>query len=160
MLWIAIIHSFLFLGVFHGVNGPQFLSSFICWWTFGCFQSGSVMYKDNFLTTPWSVWELSSWTRDQAHTPALEAWSLTHWTTRESEKVKVKSFSHVQLFGTPWTITYQAPQSVGFSRPEYWSGMPFPSPGDLPDQGIEPGSPTLQADSLPSEPPNVCMSIS
>ena len=63
-------------------------------------------------------------------TPALEAWSLTYWTTRE---VKVKSFSHVQLFGTPWTITYQAPQSVGFSRPEYWSGVPFPSPGDLPD---------------------------
>ena len=54
---------------------------------------------------------------------------------------------------TPWTVAYQAPPSVGFSRQEYWSGLPFPSPGDLPDPGIEPGSPALQADALPSEPP-------
>ena len=73
---------------------------------------------------------------------------------------KVKSLSRVQPFGTPWAVDCQAPPSMGFSRPEYWSGLPFPSPGDLPDQGIGPGSPTLQADSLPSEPPNVCMSIS
>ena len=66
---------------------------------------------------------------------------------------KVKSFSHVQLFVTPWTVAYQAPQSTEFSRQEYWSGLPFRSPGDLPDPGIEPGSPTLQADALPSEPP-------
>ena len=52
----------------------------------------------------------------------------------------------------PWTITYQAPPSMGFSRQERWSGLPFPSPGDLPDPGIEPGSPALQADALPSEP--------
>ena len=68
-------------------------------------------------------------------------------------KVKVKSLSHVQLFVTPWTITNPAPLSMGFSRQEYWSGLPFPSPGDLPDLGIEPGSPALQEDSLPSEPP-------
>ena len=49
--------------------------------------------------------------------------------------------------------SYQAPQSMEFPRQEYWSGLPFPSPGDLPDPGIEPGSPTLQADALPSEPP-------
>ena len=54
---------------------------------------------------------------------------------------------------TPWTIAYQAPPSVGFSRQEYWSGLPFPSPGDLPNPGIEPRSSTLQADALPSEPP-------
>ena len=66
---------------------------------------------------------------------------------------RVKSLSHVWLFATPWTIAYQAPQSMEFSRQEYWSGLPFPSPGDLPDSGIEPGSPTLQADALPSEPP-------
>ena len=54
---------------------------------------------------------------------------------------------------TPWTVAYQAPRSMGFSRQEYWSGLPFPSPGDLPDSGIEPGSPTLQADALTSEPP-------
>ena len=67
-------------------------------------------------------------------------------------KVKVKSLNHVQLFATPWTIAHQAPPSMGFSRPEYWSGLPFPSPGDLPDPGIEPGSPALQADTLLSEP--------
>ena len=52
---------------------------------------------------------------------------------------------------TPWTVTCQAPLSMGFSRREYWSGLPFPSPGDLPDPGIKPGSPELQADSLPTE---------
>ena len=53
----------------------------------------------------------------------------------------------------PWTVAYQAPPSMRFSRQEYCSGLPFPSPGDLPNPGIEPGSPTLQADALPSEPP-------
>ena len=51
----------------------------------------------------------------------------------------------------PWTVPRQAPLSMGFPRREYWSGLPFPSPGDVPDPGIEPGSPPLQADSLPSE---------
>ena len=58
-------------------------------------------------------------------------------------KVKVKSLSHVRLFATPWTVACQAPRSMGFSRQQYWSGLPFPSPGDFPDPGIEPGSPTL-----------------
>ena len=53
----------------------------------------------------------------------------------------------------PWTVAYQAPPSMSFSRQECWSGLPFPSQGDLPDPGIEPWSPTLQADVLPSEPP-------
>ena len=57
------------------------------------------------------------------------------------------------LFGTPWTVVHQAPLSKGFSRQEYWSGLPFLSPGDLPNSGIEPGSPALQADSLLSELP-------
>ena len=55
-------------------------------------------------------------------------------------KVKVKSLSRVWLFATPWTVAYQAPPSMGFSRQECWSGLPFPSPGDLPDPGIEPRS--------------------
>ena len=67
-------------------------------------------------------------------------------------KVKVKSLSHVQLFATPWTIAYQAPPSMGFSRQEYWSGLPFPSPGDVPNPRIELGSPAFQADALTSEP--------
>ena len=58
-------------------------------------------------------------------------------------KVKVKSLSHVQLFGTPWIVAYQAPQSMEFSRQDYWSGLPFPSPADLPNPGIEPRSPTV-----------------
>ena len=68
-------------------------------------------------------------------------------------KVKVKSLSRVRLFATPWTVAYQAPPSMGFSRQEYWSGLPFPSPGDLPNPGIEPRSPAFQADALTSEPP-------
>ena len=64
-----------------------------------------------------------------------------------------KSLSRVRLFATPWAVAYQAPLSMGFSRQEYWSGLPFPSPGDLPNPGIEPGSPALQTDTLPSEPP-------
>ena len=61
--------------------------------------------------------------------------------------------SRVRLFATPWTVAYQAPQSMEFSRQEYWSGLPFPSPGDLPNLGIEPGSPALQVEALLSEPP-------
>ena len=61
--------------------------------------------------------------------------------------------SRVQLFVTSWTVAHQAPLSMEFSRQEYWSGLPYPSPGDLPDPGIELGSPALQAASLPSEPP-------
>ena len=68
-------------------------------------------------------------------------------------KVKVKLLSRVQLFATPWTVAYQAPPPMGFSRQEYWSGLPFPSPGDLPNPGIEPESSTLSADALLSEPP-------
>ena len=61
--------------------------------------------------------------------------------------------SHIRLFVTPWTVAHQAPLSMKYSRQEYWSGLPFPSPGDLPNPGIEPGSPTLRADALLSEPP-------
>ena len=67
--------------------------------------------------------------------------------------MKVKSLSRVRLLATPWTIANQAPPSMGFSRQDYWSGLPFPSPRDLPDPGIEPRSPALQADALTSEPP-------
>ena len=63
-----------------------------------------------------------------------------------SLKVKVKPFRSVRLFAMPWTVAYQAPVSMGFSRQEYWSGLSFPFPGDLPNPGIKPASPT-------SEPP-------
>ena len=77
--------------------------------------------------------------------PSAEALSIM--------KVKVKPLSLVQLFATPWTVAHQAPPSMEFSRQEYWTGLPFPFPGDLPDPGIEPRSPALQADALSSEPP-------
>ena len=72
-----------------------------------------------------------------------------------SEK-KVKVFvaeACVRLFATPWSVTRQAPLFMRFSRPEYWSGLPFPSPGDLPDLMIKPRSPALEADSVASEAP-------
>ena len=87
-------------------------------------------------------------------TAAREAASLI--ALRDCSKaavVKVKLLSRVRLFATPWTVAYQAPPSMGFSRQECWSGLPFPFPGDLPDPGIEPRSPALWADALPSEPP-------
>ena len=67
--------------------------------------------------------------------------SLLHYVTSLCLNYKVKSLSHVRLFVTPWTVTYEAPLSMGFSRQEYWSGFPFPFPGDLPNPGIEPGLP-------------------
>ena len=73
--------------------------------------------------------------------------------------MKVKLLSPVRLFATPWTVAFQASLSMGFSRQGYWSGLPFPSAGGLPNPGIEPGSPTLQANSLPSEPPGKPLAI-
>ena len=85
--------------------------------------------------------------------------SISHQNAHQREKQvsefksEVKSLSRVQLFATQCTVAYQAPLPAGFSRQECWSGLPFPSPGDLPYTGIEPRSPALQADALPSEPP-------
>ena len=74
---------------------------------------------------------------------------VLEWVAISFSKIKkVKLLSRVRLFVTPWTVPCQAPQSMEFSRQEYWSGLPFPSPGDLPDPGTEPGSPTLQTDAF------------
>ena len=69
--------------------------------------------------------------------------------------MNLESISRSAMFNSvsPWTVARQAPLSMGFCRKEYWNGLPFRSPGDLPDPRIKPGSPTMQADSLPSEPP-------
>ena len=66
---------------------------------------------------------------------------------------RAEFLSCIPQFLTLWTVAHQAPLSREFSTQEYWSGLPFLSPGDLPDPGIEPGSPALQADTLTSEPP-------
>ena len=73
--------------------------------------------------------------------------------SKNGEKLKCTSLHHVRLFATPLTVDCQAPLSMEFSRQEYWGGLPFPSLGDLPDPGIEPGCPALQTESLLSEPP-------
>ena len=106
----------------------------------------------------WPTWGPVSWTQLTA------TWIHWHWLdtnpggldsgsseailnhSQKWSEVKWKSLSRVRLFATPWTI-----QSMEFSRPEYWSGQHFPSPGDLPNPRIEPRSPALQADSLPIE---------
>ena len=67
--------------------------------------------------------------------------------------------SRVRLFVTPWAVAQQAPLSMGFSRQEYWSELPFPPPGDVPDPGIELESPELQVDSLPAELPGKALII-
>ena len=74
--------------------------------------------------------------------------SWWHWVSEW-----VKSLSLVRLFATPWTVAHQALPSMGFSEQQYWNGLPFSSPGDLPHPGIEPVSPAFQADALTSEPP-------
>ena len=71
----------------------------------------------------------------------------------DSVPVKVLVAQSCPTLETPWTVAHQAPLSMGFSRQEYWSGLPFPSPEDLPHPGIEPGSPALQADTLAPKPP-------
>ena len=87
----------------------------------------------------------------------------TDWKTRGGRWQKIgpsniatvpaKLLRCIQLFVSPWTVAHQAPLSIGFSRQEYWSGLRFPSPGDPPDPGIEPGSSALETDALTSEPP-------
>ena len=93
---------------------------------------------------------LVSWKVNESH-PMYTLETITH-SNLSSHCHKVKLISRVQLFAIPWTVAYEAPPSMAFSRQGYWSGLPFPSPGDLPNTGIEPSSPALQADSLPSEP--------
>ena len=91
-----------------------------------------------------------SWARDQTLISCIGRQILYHWATREAGS---SMCSVVSDSATLWTVAWQAPLSMGFSRQEYWSGFPCPPPGDLPNPGIKPRSPTLQVDSLPSKPP-------
>ena len=92
--------------------------------------------------------------RDLPHiSPTIPFFKKEKKKERKKERKKGKSLSHVGLFVILWTVAHQASPSMGFSRQEHWRGLPFPSPGDLPDPGIKPGSPALQADALPSQPP-------
>ena len=91
-------------------------------------------------------------TADFDHISFLFSLFDTHYVFLHKERKKVKLLSLVRFFATPWTVAYKASPSMGFSRQEYWSGLPFPSPGDLPNSGIEPRSLAFQADALTSEP--------
>ena len=92
--------------------------------------------------------------RPQPHLeqPGSPVWEMFSTMDRRPSQVKWSELSRVGPFATPWTVAYQAPPSMEFSRQEYWSGLLFPSPGDLPDPGIKAKFPELQADTLPSEP--------
>ena len=100
-----------------------------------------------FLTLCTRSHQKRSW-KQQMTNPPMGIWELR--CPKPPERKKVKSLTHVRVFVIPWSVTYQAPRSMGFSRHKYWSGLPFPSPRDLPDPRIEPGSFALQADALPS----------
>ena len=103
--------------------------------------------------TGWNHIEgLASWLPSYLLLPSISPKQSLLWQIGDMEFMG-KSLCHVWLFVTPWTIACQAPLSMEFSRQEYWRELPFPSPGDLPDPGIEPGSLASQADSLPSELP-------
>ena len=91
-------------------------------------------------------------TSDKIHSSVYKFSSISFLRLCLSLYLLYTTLSHVRLFVTPWTVAYLAPPSMGFSRQEYCSGLPFPSPGDLPEPGIKPRSPTLQTDDLPSEP--------
>ena len=96
----------------------------------------------------------SSWPRDWLNLSLLHSRQILYHMSHQRQLVYIYMLlTCVWLFVTPWTVAHQAPQSLGFSRQEYWSGLPFPSPGELPDPGIEPRSPALRADALTSEPP-------
>ena len=114
---------------------PQFFPGFLT----ACLDLGDLLLR-------------GSLTEVHRHHPALHSnmLQLHSWI---SNTCLYFSLRFVWLFVTPWAVARQASLSMGFSRQEYWRGLPFPSPGDLTHPGIEPGSPTLQADSLPSEPP-------
>ena len=122
-------------------RAPRAVASLLSQYTrFPLYFSNSLICLCEWMTCPlWSKW----W--------ALLCGFVVPWNDWTSEPVKL--LSYVWLFVIPWTVAYQAPLSMEFSRQDYWSGLPFPSLGDLPDPGIEPRSPTLQADALPSEPP-------
>ena len=92
----------------------------------------------------------SSRPRDRTRVSCIPGNNYLHYL---HHSLKVKLLSRIRLFPIPWTVAYQASPSMGFSRQEYWNGLPFTSPGDLLNPGIEPRSPSFQADALTSEPP-------
>ena len=127
----------------------------VCFINFSLSAGYVVIYHSNFhfYFLNKQFWTLKKKTEIDSQTYAGVNSQLPIALAKPWENHHVKSLSRVWLFETPWTVAYQAPLSMGFSRQENWRGLPFPSPGDVPDPGIEPGSPILEADALTSEPP-------
>ena len=103
----------------------------------------------------------NSWGHKESDTTERLNWTELNWTERGLAMLLHECMlGHIRLCVTPWTVAHQVLLSMEFARQEYWSRLPFPSPGDLPNPGIEPGFPALQADSLLFEPPGkilVCL---
>ena len=97
------------------------------------------------------VWKTQQWPQDWKRSVFSPVPKKRN--AKECSKSESVSWSVVSNSAPPWTVALQATLSMEFSRQEYWNGLPFPSPGDLPDPGVESSSPALQAESLPSEPP-------
>ena len=85
--------------------------------------------------------------------PAMQATQVRSLGWEDALEGGMATHSSILVWRIPWTVAHQATLSMEFSRQEYWSELPLPSPGHLPDPGIEPGSPALQVNSLPTEPP-------
>ena len=114
-------------------------------------------YKETTRVNPWKTWAYPAALiygffvngKYYSTTPSMVGWSCGHWTLDRRLTIELFSCSVMSSsFVTPWIVAHQAPLSMGFLRQEYWSGLPFPSPGDLPNTEIEPMSPAWQADSL------------
>ena len=103
-------------------------------WAFQLSFCFSVMHRTK------SSWQSCVPTHMEYYQSGKHTWALS---VQSFYRGKVKSPSRVWLFAAPWTVAYHDPPSMGFSRQEYWSGLPFPSPEDLPNPGVKPGSPTL-----------------
>ena len=137
---------------------PKSCKLWFIWWPYWGLLPGMVMDREAWRAAIHEVAKsrtrLSNWT-ELNWLPGKATSQIVPWNCSKEirVKMKVKSLSPVRLLVTPLTVVYQAPLSMGFSRQEYWSGLPFPSPGDLPDPGVKPVSPTLQADALLPEPP-------
>ena len=150
-LWLSVCDSSIMPTVsFPKVSFDQLLSGYLCphilW---------KILFLDKAMINPFSHVQLKTEFDLICMTSAVVVVQglITRALSWQCHRLLVKLLSRIWLFATPWTVAHQTLPSMGFSRQEYWSGLPFPSLGDLPDPGIEPGFPALQADALLSEPP-------
>ena len=118
-------------------------------------SSGLGIGKSHSKILAWGI----PWTEEPGGLQSMGLQRVGHdWATEHTHTLlwhisSIQLLSHVRLFVIPWSVDHQAPLSMGFSRQEYWGGLPCPAPGDIPNPGIESMSPALQVDSLSTEPP-------